>query len=88
VIIFEKFSEPTISSLKFFSRMGKEKFTLAEIQVQSFVTSLDQTEMEKVKGGYMTIKGRRVSYRTRWTAVDTRVDAVEAFAMPGHQTVG
>ncbi len=62
--------------------MDKEKFTLTELQVQSFVTSLDQQEMSQVKGGYMTIKGRRFSYRTRWTAVDTRADADENLASP------
>ncbi len=62
--------------------MAKEKFTLTELQVQSFVTSLDQEEMSQVKGGYMTIKGRRFSYRTRWTSVDTRVDATDQVATP------
>lgn len=55
--------------------MGKEKFTLADLQVQSFITSLDQNEMSQVKGGYMIVKGRRYTYRTRWTSVDTRADA-------------
>ena len=64
--------------------MGKEKSTLADLQVQSFITSLDQSEMNQVKGGYMVVKGRRVSYRTRWTAVDTRADAVETFSSPTH----
>ena len=62
--------------------MAKEKFTLTDLQVQSFVTSLDQEEMSQVKGGYMTIKGRRFTYRTRWTSVDTRVDASEHVAGP------
>lgn len=62
--------------------MAKEKFTLAELQVQSFVTSLDQEEMSQVKGGYMTIKGRRFTYRTRWTSVDTRVDVTDQIAAP------
>ncbi len=64
--------------------MGKEKFTLADLQVESFITSLDPSEMNQVKGGYMTVKGRRVAYRTRWTAVDTRADVVETFASPAH----
>lgn len=62
--------------------MAKEKFTLTELQVQSFVTSLNQEEMGQVKGGYMTIKGRRFGYRTRWTSVDTRVDATDQVAAP------
>ena len=66
--------------------MAKEKFTLTELQVKSFVTSLDQEEMNQVKGGYMTIKGRRFSYRTRWTSVDTRVDATEHLASPKPDT--
>lgn len=62
--------------------MGKEKFTLANLEVQSFITSLDQTEMKQVKGGFMTVKGRRTSYRTRWTSVDTRANEVDSFAAP------
>ncbi len=62
--------------------MAKEKFTLTELQVQSFVTSLGQEEMSQVKGGYMVIKGRRFTYRTRWTSVDTRVDATDTVARP------
>ena len=67
--------------------MGKEKFTLADLQVQSFITSLDQTEMNQVKGGFMTVKGRRTSYRTRWTAVDTRADVVQSLSGPAHGTL-
>ena len=64
--------------------MGKEKFTLADLQVQSFITSLDHTEMSQVKGGYMIVKGRRFTYRTRWTSVDTRADtAMLASPPPG-----
>lgn len=55
--------------------MAKEKLTLSELKVQSFVTSLDEGQMNRLKGGYV-IKGRRFSYRTRWTAVDTRSDEV------------
>ena len=61
--------------------MAKEKFTLTELQVQSFVTSLNQEEMSHVKGGYMTVKGRRFNYRTRWTSVDTRVDMTDQVIM-------
>ena len=64
--------------------MGKEKFTLADLQVQSFITSLDQKEMSQVKGGYMIVKGRRFTYRTRWTSVDTRADiSMMAAPAPG-----
>ncbi len=64
--------------------MGKEKFTLADLQVQSFITSLDQNEMSQVKGGYMIVKGRRFTYRTRWTSVDTRADtSMMAAPAPG-----
>ena len=55
--------------------MAKEKLKLSEIKVQSFVTTLDEAEMNRLKGGYV-IKGRRFTYRTRWTAVDTRSDDV------------
>jgi natural product precursor len=54
--------------------MAKEKLKLSDLKVQSFVTSLDDKQMNHLKGGY-TVKGRRYSYRTRWTAVDTRADA-------------
>jgi hypothetical protein len=33
--------------------------------------------MNQVKGGYYTVKGRRFTYRTRWTAVDIRSNADE-----------
>lgn len=55
--------------------MSKEKLKLSDLKVQSFVTSLDDGQMNRLKGGY-TIKGRRFNYRTRWTAVDTRSDVV------------
>ena len=64
--------------------MAKEKFTLTELQVQSFITSLEPGEMAQVKGGYMTIKGRRAGYRTRWTGVDTRVQVVSSLAPPAN----
>lgn len=55
--------------------MAKDKLKLSDLKVQSFVTSLDEAQMNRLKGGYV-IKGRRFSYRTRWTAVDTRSDEV------------
>jgi hypothetical protein len=57
--------------------MEKKKITLEELKVQSFVTHLDETQMEKVKGGFLTIRGRRYVYKTRWTTVDTRSDQSE-----------
>lgn len=68
--------------------MGKEKFTLADLQVQSFITSLDPAEMSQVKGGYMIVKGRRFTYRTRWTSVDTRADLTDQMANPGTSSLG
>lgn len=55
--------------------MAKEKLKLSDLKVQSFVTTLNDGQMNCLKGGY-TIKGRRFSYQTRWTAVDTRSDVV------------
>lgn len=55
--------------------MAKDKLKLSDLKVKSFVTSLDEAQMNRLKGGYV-IKGRRFSYRTRWTAVDTRSDEV------------
>jgi hypothetical protein len=54
--------------------MAKEKLTLSELKVQSFVTSLEHDQLNQVKGGYMIIKGRRYTYRSRWTFIDTRSD--------------
>lgn len=55
--------------------MAKEKLKLSDLKVQSCVTTLDEGEMNRLKGGYV-IKGRRFNYRTRWTAVDTRSDVL------------
>ena len=53
--------------------MAKEKFTLEAIKVESFVTSLEESQLKEVKGGYI-IRGRQYTYRSRWTSVDTRVE--------------
>ncbi len=53
--------------------MAKEKLKLSDLKVQSFVTTLDEDQLNRLKGGQV-IKGRRFNYRTRWTAVDTRSD--------------
>ncbi len=53
--------------------MAKEKLKLSDLKVQSFVTTLDEDQLNRLKGGQV-IKGRRFNYRTRWTAVDTRTD--------------
>ncbi|MBX2890962.1 MAG: pinensin family lanthipeptide [Saprospiraceae bacterium] len=55
--------------------MAKDKLTLSDLKVQSFVTSLDDEAMTSLKGGHY-VKGRQYTYRTRWTAVDTRADAL------------
>jgi hypothetical protein len=54
--------------------MAKEKLQLSDLKVQSFVTALGEEQMNRVKGGYIIIKGHRFNYRTRWTMVDTRAD--------------
>ena len=53
--------------------MAKDKLTLTELKVESCVTSLTGDQLEKVKGGALTVNGRRNNYVIRWTAVDTRV---------------
>lgn len=64
--------------------MAKEKFTLSELKVQSFVTTLQEEEMNRVKGGYYAIRGRRFTYQTRWTTVETRSsESVEALKQTG-----
>jgi hypothetical protein len=53
--------------------MSKEKLKLNDLKVQSFVTSLEDAQMEQIKGGAI-IKGRRYGLRSRWTSVDTRIE--------------
>ncbi len=57
--------------------MAKKKITLTDLQVQSFVTTLDDQQMNRVKGGIYIVRGRRYNYRTRWTLVDTRAGELE-----------
>jgi len=56
--------------------MKKEKITLTDLKIQSFVTTLDEKQQTAVKGGSMTVRGRRFTYTSRWTSVDTRLDPV------------
>ena len=58
--------------------MAQKKLPLSDLKVQSLVTSLDEGQMNQLKGGYITIKGYRFNYRARWTAVDTRADMAGA----------
>jgi hypothetical protein len=62
--------------------MAKSKLTLSDIKVKSFVTTLDEQDMTHLKGGYYIVRGRRFSYRTRWTSVDTRSDESEFIGRP------
>ncbi|MEQ1746231.1 MAG: pinensin family lanthipeptide [Saprospiraceae bacterium] len=62
--------------------MTKSKLSLSDLQVKSFVTTLDEVQMGHVKGGHYIVRGRRYTYRTRWTTVDTRSDEQEAVTMP------
>jgi hypothetical protein len=63
--------------------MSKEKLNLTDFQIQSFVTSLDQNQLEQTKGGLqLNIQGKKTSYPTRWTSVDTRIDIVEGKSAP------
>ncbi|MCS7035223.1 MAG: pinensin family lanthipeptide [Saprospiraceae bacterium] len=57
--------------------MKKTKLTLQQLQLESFVTALEPEQMVQVKGGRYEIRGRRFTYRTRWTSVDTRSDEME-----------
>ena len=54
--------------------MAKEKLKLNDLKVQSIVTSLDEGQMQTLKGGKEVV-GRRRSYTVRWTMVDTRTQA-------------
>lgn len=57
--------------------MAKKKITLTDLKVQSFVTALDEEQMNHVKGGIYIVRGRRFTYRTRWTSVDIRSDEID-----------
>lgn len=54
--------------------MAKKKLKLNDLKVQSIVTSLDEGQMQTLKGGKEVV-GRRRSYTVRWTMVDTRTQA-------------
>lgn len=62
--------------------MANVKFTLEDLKVSSFVTTLDEAQQQQVKGGSIVIKGRRFSYTTRWTSVDTRVSPPASSGLP------
>lgn len=57
--------------------MTKIKRSIQDLKVQSFVTALDNEQLQNVKGGIVTVKGRRVVYTSRWTTVDTRADLMD-----------
>lgn len=61
--------------------MAQAKFTLDDLKVNSFVTTLDEAQLQQVKGGSIVIKGRRFSYTTRWTSVDTRVNPAASIGL-------
>ncbi len=52
--------------------MSKKKSTLAQLRISSFATDLDRKDLEQVKGGAAFVRGRRFTFRVRWTTVDTR----------------
>ncbi len=54
--------------------MKKDKITLTDLKIQSFVTSLDEKQLKEVKGGTTSVRGRRYTYTSRWTSVDTRLE--------------
>lgn len=56
--------------------MKKEKITLNQLKIETTLTSLNDRQMKEVKGGATSVRGRRHTYTTRWTSVDTRIDPV------------
>jgi hypothetical protein len=54
--------------------MSKEKLKLNDLKVQSIVTSLEEAQMQTLKGGREVV-GRRRTYVVRWTSLDTRAQA-------------
>ena len=63
--------------------MAKEKLKLNDLKVQSIVTSLEEGQMQTLKGGKEVV-GRRRSYIVRWTMVDTRVQSDSVLSMGGN----
>jgi len=61
--------------------MAKEKLTLEDLKVQSTVTSLNEEQMNQLKGGIAPVRGLRFTYRTRWTAVDVRSEVRESITI-------
>ncbi len=57
--------------------MAKEKLKLDDLKLQSIVTSLDEGQMQTLKGGKEVV-GRRRVYIVRWTMIDTRAQAESA----------
>jgi hypothetical protein len=62
--------------------MAKEKLKLNDLKVESIVTSLEEGQMQTLKGGKEVV-GRRRSYTVRWTMIDTRVQADSAAGFSG-----
>jgi hypothetical protein len=63
--------------------MAQKKLTLKELQVSSFATQLEKSDLDEVKGGAAFIRGRRFNFRVRWTTVDTRVVGENIFDPTG-----
>ncbi len=78
---FLQTSQTTNHSISF--RMAKDKLTLDDLHVQSLVTSLNEEQMNQLKGGTAPVRGRRFTYRTRWTVVDVRSDMPESVGFSG-----
>lgn len=68
--------------------MAKEKFTLDQLKSEAKVTTLQASEMQAVKGGIVTIRGRRFNYRTRWTTIDTRTDIGDSVSVQNNSSIG
>jgi hypothetical protein len=62
--------------------MAKEKLKINDLKVESIVTSLEEGQMQTLKGGKEVV-GRRRSYTVRWTMIDTRVQADSAAGFSG-----
>lgn len=62
--------------------MAKEKLKLDDLKVQSIVTSLEEGQMQTLKGGKEVV-GRRRTYSVRWTMIDTRVQADSMLGFTG-----
>jgi hypothetical protein len=63
--------------------MSKKKSTLKDLRISSFATQLEKSDLDQVKGGAAYIRGAKLTFRVRWTTVDTRAEVTESIVTQG-----